>query len=184
MIWRKTSEINKNIDIANFHHFSENDVEIKDGERCSIYLKHCVINSLDEFIIRSERGESATYAKDGQNIAERENNAYKYSIDLFLMYLSQQTTPNINSNPKITDRAKEIKETLLSNVDIQSAQNKIDAYYKRKFSRIKKSYIPAIFRELGINHIQGLKTKELEKFNKQFFSSSNKKPHDYYVLMA
>ncbi len=173
-----------NIDIANFHHFSENGVEIKDGERCSVYLKHCVINTLDEFILRSERGESATYAKDGQNIVERENNAFKYSIDLFLMYLSQQTTPNIDSNPKITAKAKEIKDKLLLKADIKSAQNKIDAYYKRKFSRIKKSYIPTIFRALDINHIQGLKTKELEKFNKQFFKSSNKKPHDYYVLMS
>ena len=172
------------VTLENFHHFSVNGEEIKRGEASGIYLKHCVTNSLDEFMLRGERGESATYAKGGQNIAEREKNAYKYAIDLFLMYISQETTPNILPNKTIANKASEVKAELLSNPKIKAAQNKIDAYYKRKFARIKKSYIPSIFRELNIQHIDDLKTKELEKFNKEFFNSKSKKPHDFYVLMS
>ena len=135
-------------------------------------------------MLRGERGESATYATAGQNIAEREKNAHKYAIDLFLMYISQETTPNILPNKAIADKAAKVKAELLSNPKIKAAQDKIDAYYKRKFSKLKKTYIPSIFRELNIQHVDHLKTKELEKFNKQFFSQNQKKPHDYYVLMS
>ena len=100
------------------------------------------------------------------------------------MYISQETTPNILPNKAIADKASEVKAELLSNPKIKAAQDKIDAYYKRKFARIKKSYIPSIFRELNIQHIDDLKTKELEKFNKEFFNSKSKKPHDFYVLMS
>ena len=172
------------VTLENFHHFSVNGEEIKQGEASGIYLKHCVTNSLNEFMLRGERGESATYATGGQNIAEREKNAYKYAIDLFLMYISQETTPNILPNKTIAEKAAEVKAELLSNPKIKAAQDKIDAYYKRKFTEIKKSYIPSIFRELNIQHIDDLNTKELEKFNKQFFSSKSKKPHDFYVLMS
>ena len=72
-------------------------------------------HSLDEFLLRGERGESATYATGGQNIAEREKNAYKYAIDLFLMYISQETTPNILPNKAISNKAAEVKAKLLSN---------------------------------------------------------------------
>ena len=172
------------VTLENFHHFSVDGKEIERGEKSGIYLKHCVTNSLDEFMLRGERGEAATYATGGQNIAEREKNAYKYAVDLFLMYISQKTTPNILPNKAIADKASGVKEYLLSNSKIKAAQDKVDAYYKRKFARIKKSYIPSIFRELNIQHIDDLKTKELEKFNKEFFSSKSKKPHDFYVLMS
>ena len=172
------------VTLENFHHFSVSGEEIKRGEESGIYLKHCVTNSLEEFMLRGERGESATYAKGGQNIAEREKNAYKYAIDLFLMYISQETTPNILPNKAIAEKAAEVKAELLSNPKIKAAQDKIDAYYKRKFAKIKKSYIPSILRELNIRHINDLSTKELEKFNKDFFSSKSKKPHDFYVLMS
>ena len=172
------------ITLENFHHFSVDGKEIKQGEASGIYLKHCVTNSLDEFMLRGERGEAATFASQGQNIAEREKSAYKYAIDLFLMYVSQETTPNILPNKDIAKKAAEVKAQLLSNSKIKAAQDKVDAYYKRKFARIKKSYIPSIFRELNIQHIDDLKTKELEKFNKEFFTSKSKKPHDFYVLMS
>jgi hypothetical protein len=172
------------VTLENFHHFSVNGEELKQGEASGIYLKHCVTNTLDEFMLRGERGEAAIYATGNQNIAEREKNAYKYAIDLFLMYISQETTPNILPNKVIADKAADVKADLLSNPKIKAAQDKIDAYYKRKFSKIKKSYIPSIFRELNIQHIDDLKTKELEKFNKQFFTSKSKKPHDFYVLMS
>ncbi len=172
------------VTLENFHHFSVNGEEIKQGEASGIYLKHCVTNTLDEFMQRGERGEAATFASQGQNIAERERNAYKYAIDLFLMYISQETTPNILSNKAISDKAAKVKADLLSNSKIKAAQDKIDTYYKRKFAKIKKSYIPSIFKELNIKHIDDLKTKQLEKFNKQFFSSKSKKPHDFYVLMS
>ncbi len=172
------------VTLENFHHFSVNGEEIKRGVESGIYLKHCVTNSLDEFMLRGERGESAIYAAGGQNIAEREKNAYKYAADLFLMYVSQETMPNILPNKVIADKAAEVKSEFLSIPKIKAAQDKIDAYYKRKFAKIKKNYIPSIFRELNIQHIDNLNTKELEKFNKQFFSSNSKKPHDFYVLMS
>ena len=172
------------VTLENFHHFSVNGEEIKRGEESGIYLKHCVTNTLDEFLLRGERGESATYAAGGQNIAKREKNAYKYAIDLFLMYASQETTPNILPNKAIAYKAAEVKAKLLSNLKIKKAQEKIDSYYKRKFLSIKKGYISSIFTELSIQHINDLKTNELENFNKQFFSSKSKKPHDYYVLMS
>ena len=50
--------------------------------------------------------------------------------------------------------------------------------------KLKKAIFPSILRQLNIQHIDNLKTKELEKFNKQFFSSNSKKPHDFYVLMS
>ena len=90
-------------------------------------------------MLRGERREAATYASKGQNIAEREKNAYKYAIDLFLMYISQETTPNILPNKAIANKAAEVKADLLSNPKIKAAQDKIDAYYKRKFSKIKKA---------------------------------------------
>ena len=172
------------VTLENFHHFSVNGEEIRRGEESGIYLKHCVTNTLDEFMLRGERGEAATFASQGQNIAEREKNAYKYAVDLFLMYVSQETTPKILPNKIIADKAAEVKAELLSNPKIKAAQDKIDAYYKRKFAKIKKSYIPSIFRELNIQHMDDLKTKELEKFNKEFFSPKSKKPHDFYVLMS
>ena len=100
------------------------------------------------------------------------------------MYASQELMPNVNSDKRIIEKAAEVKAELLSNPKIKEAQGKIDAYYKRKFAKIKKSYTPSIFRELNIRHIDDLKTRELEKFNKQFFSSKSKKPHDFYVLMS
>ncbi len=172
------------VSLGNFHHFSVNGEEIKKGETSGIYLKHCVVNSLEEFMIRSDRGQASSFRETGQNQREREKANYKYAIDLYLMYISQETMPNILPNKVIADKAAEIKSELLSNPKIKAAQDKIDAYYKRKFAKIKKSYIPSIFRELNIRHIDDLKTRELEKFNKQFFSSKSKKPHDYYVLMS
>ena len=172
------------VTLENFHHFSVEGKEIERGEKSGIYLKHCVTNSLDEFMLRGERGESATFARKGENPAAREASSHKYAIDLFLMYISQETTPNILPNKAIADKASEVKADLLSNPKIKAAQDKIDAYYKRKFARIKKSYIPSIFRELNIQHIDHLKTTELEKFNKEFFTSKSKKPHDFYVLMS
>ena len=172
------------VTLENFHHFSVNGEEIKQGEKSGIYLKHCVTNTLDEFMLRGERGQASSFHEKGQNQQEREKANYKYAVDLFLMYISQETTPNILPNKAIADKAAKVKADLLSIPKIKEAQDKIDAYYKLKFAKIKKTYIPSIFRELNIQHIDDLKTKELEKFNKEFFSSKSKKPHDYFVLMS
>ncbi len=170
--------------IFNSHHFTVNGEEIQSKEPSDLYIKHCVTNSIDEFMLRGERGDTYTVKRSGENTAARENSTYKYGPDLFLMYASQELTPNVHSDKRIIEKAAEVKAELLSNPKIKAAQDKIDAYYKRKFAKIKKNYIPSIFRELNIQHIDDLNTKELEKFNKQFFSSNSKKPHDFYVLMS
>ena len=118
-------------------------------------------------MLRCERGQASSFHNKGEIPKEREKANYKYAIDLFLMYISQETTPNILPNKAIAYKAAEVKAAL-SNPKIKAAQDKIDTYYKRKFSNIKKTYIPSIFRELNIQHIDDLITKELEKFNKQF----------------
>ncbi len=170
--------------IFNSHHFTKDGKELQSKEPSGLYIKHCVTNSIDEFMLRGERGDTYTVKNSGENTAAREKSTYKYGPDLFLMYASQELTPNVNSDKRIIEKAAKVKADLLSNPKIKAAQDKIDAYYKRKFARIKKSYIPSIFRELNIQHIDDLKTKELEKFNKEFFSSKSKKPHDFYVLMS
>ena len=173
-----------NVGIFNSHHFTVNGKEVISKESSELYIKHCVINSIEEFQLRSDRGDTYTVKKTAENTAVREKNTYKYGPDLFLMYASQELMPNVNSDKRIIEKAAEVRKELLSNPKIKAAQDKIDAYYKRKFAKIKKSYTPPIFRELNIRHIDDLKTRELEKFNKQFFSSKSKKPHDFFVLMS
>ena len=173
-----------NVGIFNSHHFTVNGKEVISEESSELYIKHCVINSIEEFQLRSDRGDTYTVKKTGENTAIREKNTYKYGPDLFLMYASQELTPNVHSDKRIIEKAAQVRTALLSNPKIKAAQDKIDAYYKRKFAKLKKSYIPSIFRELNIQHIDDLKTKELEKFNTQFFSSKSQKPHDFYVLMS
>lgn len=179
------------VQLANYHHFSVNDKEVNQGEASPLFIKHCVTNSIDEFALRSERGESSGFAKkagefkqQGQDIAAREANNYKYAIDLFLMYASQGITSNIQTNPVITKKASEVKAELLSNPKIKAAQNKIDEYYNRKFKEIQKGYVSSVVKKLELTHIDKLNTKELRKFNAQFFKKNQKKPHDYYVLMT
>ena len=107
------------VQLANYHHFSINDKEINQGEASPLFIKHCVTNSIDEFVLRSERGEASGFAKkagefkeQGQDIAAREANNYKYAIDLFLMYASQGLTPNIQTNSVIAKEASEVKADL------------------------------------------------------------------------
>ena len=84
------------------------------------------------------------------------------------MYASQELMPNVNSDKRIIEKAAEVRKELLSNPKIKAAQDKIDAYYKRKITKIKKSYIPSIFRELNIQHIDDLKTKDSTNFIAEF----------------
>ena len=156
-----------------------------------MFIKHCVINTIDEFVLRCERGQATTQRKRaeeretlGENLAIREANNYKYAIDLFLMYASQGLTPNIQTNPVIAKKASEVKAELLSNPKIKAAQDKIDEYYVKKFKEIQKGYISSAVKQLELTHIDKLNTKELKKFNTHFFKKNQKKPHDYYVLMT
>ncbi|MDA9816134.1 glycosyltransferase family 2 protein [Alphaproteobacteria bacterium] len=180
-----------NLKLANYHSFEAVDASSEQPIKSDIFIKHCVINTIDEFVLRCERGQATAQRKKagerealGESLAIREANNYKYAIDLFLMYASQGLTSNIQTNPVIAKRASEVKADLLSNPKIKSAQNKIDEYYNRKFKEIQKGYVSSVVKQLELTHIDKLNTKELKKFNAQFFKKNQKKPHDYYVLMT
>ncbi len=143
--------------------------------KSDIFIKHCVTNTIDEFVLRCERGqatgpeEESCVRLSGKDLAIREANNYKYAIDLFLMYASQGLTPNIQTNSVIAKKASEVKADLLSNPKIKAAQDKIDEYYNRKFKEIQKGYVSSVVKQLELTHIDKLNTKELKKFNAQFF---------------
>ena len=170
--------------IFNSHHYTINGEEVISREKSGLYIKHCVTNSIDEFQLRSDRGDTYSVIRTGENTAAREKSTFKYGPDLFLMYVSQELKLNVNSDKRIIEKASKIKNQLLSQPKIKVAQHKINQYYEAKFTKIRESYIPSIFRELNLKHIDDLKTKELENFNRQFFLPKSKKPHDYYVLMS
>ena len=181
----------KGIALSNYHCFSFNGEEIQQGEKYALFIKHCVINSIDEFILRSERGEASGFSAKaekfnhlGQDILARETNNFKYAIDLFLMYASQELSSNIQINQHVSKSASKIKANFLSNSSIEAAQNKIDLYYKQKLKQTQKSYISSVIKQLNLTHIDVLNTEKLENFNKSFFEKNQIKPHDYYVLMS
>ena len=126
-------------------HFSVNGEEIKQGEASGIYLKHCVTNTLDEFMQRGERGEAATFASQGQNIAEREKNAYKYAIDLFLMYISQETTPNILPNKAIADKAAKVEDFFACNASKDSRSPALSSVWRERALRSAASREPSAY---------------------------------------
>ncbi len=180
-----------NLKLVNYHSFEALDASMVQPIKSDIFIKHCVINTIDEFVLRCERGQATAQRKKagerealGESIAMREANNYKYAIDLFLMYASQGLTPNIQTNPVIAKKTSEVKAELLSNPKIKAAQDKIDEYYDKQFKEIQKGYISSVVKQLELSHIDKLNTKELKKFNAQFFKKNQKKPHDYYVLMT
>ena len=75
------------VQLANFHHFAINGKE-KVKDECSLFIKHCVINSINEFILRSERGvlwffkKAEEFRQQGQDIATRE----AITINMRLIY--------------------------------------------------------------------------------------------------
>ncbi len=183
--------IKKGITLSNYHCFSIDGREIRQGEASGLFIKHCVTNSIDEFLLRTERGEASGFSDKvekfnhlGQDILARETSNFKYAIDLFLMYASQQLSSDIELNQNIARNASEIKANFLSNSRIRAAQSKINNYYERKLQEIQKSYVSSIVKQLNLTHINSLNIEKLENFNESFFEKNQKKPHDYYVLMA
>ena len=51
------------VQLANYHHFSIDDKEINEGEASPLFIKHCVTNSIDEFVLRSEEGKHQALQK-------------------------------------------------------------------------------------------------------------------------
>lgn len=177
--------------LENYHSFNKFESQNNKPAKTDLFIKHLVVNSIDEFIIRCERGQATAQKKlalerasYGESVAMRETNNYKYAVDLFLMYISQRLTPKIPTNSFLAEKALKIRTNLLSNPIIKSAQNKIDAYYTKKIQNIKKQYVPCVMRQLNIDHIDKLCSKEIELFNSHFFQYKEHKPHDYYVLTA
>ena len=170
-----------NLKLANYHSFEAIDASIKQPIKSDIFIKHCVINTIDEFVLRCERGQATAQKKKaeerkalGENLAIREANNYKYAIDLFLMYASQGLTPNIQTNPVIAKKASEVKAELFIKPQNKAAQDKIDEYYVKKFKEIQKGYISSAVKQLELTHIDKLNTKELKKFNTHFFRKIKK----------
>lgn len=179
------------ITLETYHDFLLNGKRLEKKKLPDVYLRHCPAGTIDEFALRSERGQAtaqkqvASQAKKmGESVASREIHNYKYSIDLFLMYTSQGLKPKVGVNKNVVINALKIKQELLSNPKIKTAQQQIDDYYQKKLREISKSYIPSVVRDLKITDIDSLSVENLEKYNSSFFKNDQEKPHDFYVLMT
>ena len=179
------------INLETYHEFLLNGKRLEKKKLPDVYLKHCPVGTIDEFALRSERGQAtaqkqvASQAKKmGETVASREIHNYKYSIDLFLMYTSQGLKPKVGLNKNVVMNALNIKQQLLSNPKISSAQQQVNDYYQRKLREIKSYYIPSVVKDLKITDIDSLSVENLEKYNSNFFKTKQEKPHDFYVLMT